>query len=353
MRKLASIRVIKDLLPIANADYIEVAVVDGWKVVVKKGEYKVGDYCIYLEIDSWVPHTLAPFLTSEGKFPKIYKGIEGQRLKTVKLRKQISQGLVLPIKDLKGVSIEEGTDVTDLLGILKWEVEEPVVRVHGKPVYTNKVFPTHLFPKTDQERIQNVFDKRPKDHTYEVTVKLDGSSCSIFRLDGKLRVCSRNLEIPIVEKDDGFWTKLWKRVLRQPIYKKNTDNQFVAIALKYKNSIREGFCYQGELCGPSIQNNYEKLEQNEFFVYDVVDLARREYLPPKERRTHIYYANLKHVPVVEDNSSYPNSVEEALKRAEKQPSMNRPDAEGIVYKSNQDPTQTFKAISNNYLLKNE
>jgi len=351
MRKLASIRLVKQLSPIKGADRIETATIDGWEVVVKKGEFVVGDLCTYFEIDSWVPHSLAPFLTGEGKEPKEYKGVKGQRLRTVRLRGQLSQGLVMRTNMF--AHLPEGEDVTDRLGVLKWEPEEKEYKGPGQPTYTNKVFPSHLFPKTDQERLQNVFDKRPKDHDYEVTVKLDGSSCSIFRLDGKLRVCSRNLELKIVEKDDGFWTKLWKRVLRKPVDYKNTDNHFVATALRLKDSIVEGYCFQGELCGPGIQSNYEKLEQKEFFVYDVVNLHTREYLAPAERRSMVQDLGLKHVPVVGNSQPYPPSLALALILADNQPSMNRPDAEGVVYKSNQDPTQTFKVISNNYLLKND
>jgi RNA ligase (TIGR02306 family) len=356
MRKLASIRRIAALEPIEGADRIEVATVDGWKVVVKKGEFEVGELCVYLEIDSWVPNKIAPFLTKEGKEPSEYQGVKGERLRTVRLRKQISQGLILARKVMTnyGADYNEGDDVTKVLGVLKWEREEKEPRGPGQPQYTNKVFPTHLFPKTDQERIQNVFDKRPKDHTYEVTLKLDGSSCSIFRLNGKLRVCSRNLELPVVEKDDGFWTRVWKRLLGRPIKYKNTDNHFVAMALKYSSCIPEGWCFQGELCGPGIQNNYEKLKQKEFFVYDVINLSTRAYLSPTNRRRMVLDSGMKHVPVVGNAQPYPESVELALLLADNPPTtMNRKDPEGLVYKSNQDPTQTFKVISNNYLLKNE
>ncbi len=350
MRKLASIRRIKELSPIVGADRIEVATVDGWKVVVKKGEFQVGDLCTYFEIDSWVPNKIAPFLTKEGKEPSEYKGVKGERLRTMKLRGQLSQGLVMRTNTF---GLLEGDDVTDRLGVLKWEREEKEYKGPGQPTYTNKLFPSALFPKTDQERLQNVFDKRPKDHNYEVTVKLDGSSCSIFRYEGKLRVCSRNLEIPIVEQDDGFWLKLWKKLLGKPVNHQNTDNQFVKMALKYKDCIPEGYCFQGELCGPGIQNNYEKLEQKEFFVYDVVNLTTRAYLTPAERRAMVQGLGLQHVPVVGNAQPYPASLELALLLADNQFSINRIDAEGVVYKSNRDPSQTFKVISNNYLLKND
>jgi RNA ligase (TIGR02306 family) len=353
MRNLASVRRIKQLSPIEGADRIEVATVDGWNVVVKKGQFKEGDLCIYFEIDSWVPTEVASFLTKEGKEPSEYQGVKGERLRTMKLRGQISQGLILPL-GVMGLYPEEGIDVTEALNVLKWEQE---VRSGGgnQPfkAYTNKVFPTYLFPKTDQERIQNVFEKRPKDHTYEVTVKLDGSSCSIFRYEGKLRVCSRNLEIEIVEQDDGFWTKLWKRLLRKPIKYKNTDNHFVAMALKYGGDIPDGWCFQGELCGPGIQNNYEKLSGKEFFVYDVINLSTKAYLSPTARRKLVTDLGLNHVPVMNFEHRYPDSVEEALIWADSAVSINRSDAEGLVFKSNQNPSLSFKVISNNYLLKED
>ena len=96
MRKLATIRRIDALTPIDGADAIECATVGGWKVVVKKGEYTVGDLAVYCEIDSWIPTELAAFL-SKGKEPREFEGIKGERLRTVKLRGQLSQGLLLPL----------------------------------------------------------------------------------------------------------------------------------------------------------------------------------------------------------------------------------------------------------------
>ena len=96
MRKMATIRKIDSIRPIPGADAIECAIVGGWTCVVKKGEYTVGDLAVYLEIDSWVPTELAPFL-SKGKEPRVFDGIKGERLRTVKLRGQLSQGLLLSL----------------------------------------------------------------------------------------------------------------------------------------------------------------------------------------------------------------------------------------------------------------
>src|SRR6056297_2163559 len=123
MRKLASIRRIADVKPIPNADAIEVAVVDGWEVVTKKGEYKPGDLAVYFEIDSFVPEHLAPFLTKAGK-AKEHQGVVGNRLRTVKLRGQVSQGLLLPLRptcDMIKSMVMEGLDVTAPLGVVEYE----------------------------------------------------------------------------------------------------------------------------------------------------------------------------------------------------------------------------------------
>jgi RNA ligase (TIGR02306 family) len=118
-RKMASIRVIDSIKPIEGADAIECAMIGGWSVVIKKGEFKVGQLAVYCEIDSWIPTELAPFL-SKGKEPREFEGIKGERLKTVKLRGQLSQGLLLPLEPTcANIASElfEGLDVSFPLNI--------------------------------------------------------------------------------------------------------------------------------------------------------------------------------------------------------------------------------------------
>lgn len=377
MRKLASIRRIADIQPIPNADAIEVASIDGWKVVTAKDNgFKVGDLVIYLEIDSWVPHELAPFL-SKGKEPREYNGVKGERLRTVKLRGQVSQGLILPLQDcfefnydiqrfmikdgLAGQGLimpdpEEGLDITEELAIQKWEA--PISAQMQGVAKGN--FPTHLIPKTDQERIQNCFkdvQRRdginltkkvwnektqtleehdvvlPEDFqkpTYEKTLKLDGSSCTIFRWEGELRVCSRNMELKINEE--------------------NADNTFVRMALRYADAIGEGLAFQGEVMGPGIQGNREGLKDHEFFVFDIWDIKDQFYYSPQERVVAIKKLNLCSVPVLDMDTKAPESVDAALADADG-PSLNHKVREGVVYKCNEDPSFSFKVISNKYLLK--
>ena len=347
MRKLASIRRIADILPIPDADAIEVAVVDGWKVVVKKGEYKPGDLAVYLEIDSWVPHALAPFL-SKGQAPREYNGVLGEKLRTVKLRGQVSQGLLLKTDQLvfaietKSVGPDssavlriekldhEGADLTEALGIQKWEPEIPA-QLAGQ---VRGAFPTSLIPKTDQERIQNCFAEieAKGDVDYEVTMKLDGTSCTIFRWEGELRVCSRNLELKVNDE--------------------NRDNTLVAMALKLDatGAIAEGLAYQGEAMGPGIQGNREGFKEHRFFVFDVFYIKKHEYMTPALRRRICEAHGIDHVPVLGVFSKAPRSVEEGLAAAEG-PSINHKIREGLVWKCNDDPSFSFKTISNQFLLK--
>ena len=363
-RKLASIRRIADIQPIEGADAIVVATVDGWKVVVKKDEFKVGDLALYLEIDSWVPHELAPFL-SKGQEPREYNGVKGERLRTIKLRGQVSQGLLLPLSTwaparrpwtIAEEGFEEGSDLTEYLSIQKWEAPIPA-QLQGQAAGS---FPTSLIPKTDQERIQNCFgeiQKRAKrfatekvwnaetqtleehpvvvpedfeEPTYEVTMKLDGSSCTIFRWEDELRVCSRNLELKINDE--------------------NKDNTFVAMALKIGDRIPNGVAVQGEVMGPGIQGNREGFTEHKFFVFDVFDIDRHTYINSLDRRVACNSWGFDHVPILGTDWKAPTSVEEGLALAEG-PSINHKIREGLVWKCNEDPSFSFKTISNAFLLK--
>jgi hypothetical protein len=153
-RKLASIRIIDAIDPIEGADAIEVATVGGWKIVVKKGELKAGDLAIYCEIDSWIPTEIAEFL-SKGKEPRVYEGVRGEKLRTIRLRGQLSQGLLLPLSvlshlvDVTGAPFvpELGADVSDELNIQKWEAQLPSC-LQGQAL---GLFPSFI-RKTDQER---------------------------------------------------------------------------------------------------------------------------------------------------------------------------------------------------------
>ena len=223
---------------------------------------------------------------------------------------------------------EKWFDVTDILGIQKWEPVLPA-QLQGQ---VRGLFPTSLIPKTDQERIQNCFQEIQDkgDVTYEVTMKLDGTSCTIFRWEGELRVCSRNLELKINEE--------------------NKDNTLVAMALKIGDSIPDGFAFQGEVMGVGIQGNRESFKDHKFFVFDVFNMFTNLYVSPIARREVCKQLNLEHVPVFGTETPAPRNVEEGLALAEG-PSINHKIREGLVWKCNEDPSFSFKTISNQFLLK--
>lgn len=339
-RKLATIRTISQLKPIKDADLIEVAVIDGWEVVVKKGEFNVNDLCVYFEIDSWIPTELAPFL-SKGKEPREYKGVKGERLKTIKLKGQISQGLVLPRESVLTHDFEnptEGTDVTEYLNILKWEREIPA-QLRGKMAGN---FPSFI-PKTDQERIQNYIKDLPlNSNLWEITEKLDGSSMTVFRTvneDGstKFGVCSRNFELKVSDVDNSFVNTTIKLGLLEKLHAHNLN-----IAL------------QGELIGPGIQKNPYELSETDFYVFDIYDIVQQRYLNPNERRALCSILDIKHVPVYADyETDSRTTVAELLQFAEGQSILNpKAQREGLVFK-NIINNESFKAISNAWLLKND
>ena len=338
IRKLASIRKIDAINPIEGADAIECATVGGWKVVVKKSEFSVGDLAVYCEIDSWIPHSLAPFL-SKGQYPRVFEGVEGERLKTIKLRGQLSQGLLLPryVALDKVGEIHEGMDVTELLGILKWEKAIPA-QLAG---VCKGNFPTAI-PKTDQERCQNltreITSAIEEGTKFEVTEKLEGSSMTVYRMQGEFGVCSRNMNLKETE-GNSFWD----------VARANTiEAKMIAVDGDWD------FAIQGELIGPGIQGNIYKLLKPEFLVFDVYDIQTGEYLSPAARRELIDRMGLMHVPVIAAEADLNGTlgitdISQLLNFAEGKSIFTNTEREGVVFKE-VNGGFTFKAISNKYLL---
>ena len=144
MRKLASIQRIWKIEPIEDADRIELAHVLGWQCVVNKGQFRAMDPAVYFEVDSFLP--VAPqfeFMRASSYRKSDIMG-EGFKLRTLKFRGQISQGLLLPLSDFPEIpeDADIGTDVTDLLGVRKWEIEERATTGDRKSTRLNSSHPT-------------------------------------------------------------------------------------------------------------------------------------------------------------------------------------------------------------------
>ena len=327
MRKMATVRVVDSILPIPDADAIECAVIGGWKVVTKKGEFKAGDLAIYCEIDSWIPHELAPFL-SKGE-PKEYNGVKGERLRTVRLRKQLSQGLLLPYS-VVGSLWGEDDDVSELLNIQKWEA--PISPQLAGQVKGN--FPSCI-PKTNQERVQNLKRDLPSldNELFEVTEKLEGSSMTCYLINGEFGVCSRNMDL---KRDEN--NTFWKVAIEQSI-----EN-------KMRTLDSDNFAIQGELIGPGIQGNIYNLNKHVFRVFDIYDIDAGEYVLPGTRHHLVEEMALQHVPTIGTLALQAN-MDYLLETAEGKSLLNdKQEREGLVYKAVNRP-YSFKVISNKYLLK--
>lgn len=338
MRRLASIREIAEIKPIIGADAIESALIDGWSVVVKKGEFSVGDKVVYFEIDSFIPTEIAPFLTKSGHCPKVFNGVEGERLRTIKLRGQISQGLVLPLATFSA-NIDQAIDgdLTDVLKIQKWEPSIPA-QLAG---LMRGNFPSFL-RKTDQERIQNivhrVFDGgENEDSFYEITTKLDGSSMTVYVNDGQVGVCSRNLDLKLDQEGNSF-VDTAKRL------------NLLSTLVNWGKNI----AIQGELMGEGIQGNREGIKgEHLFFVFDIWDIDAQVYYAPDRVRSICKDLGLLHVPVLHPAARLRDvgvvDLESILVFAEG-PSIANPIREGLVFKRI-DGGFSFKAISNKFLLR--
>lgn len=353
MRKLASIRRIAEIKHIEGADAIEAVRVDGWWCVSKKDEFKVNDMCVYFEVDSFLPvHPAFEFLRKACFRSTQHLG-DGFRLKTIKLRGQISQGLALRITVLNAfgdyyksiigpnhwvngthsVAHEEGADCTDIIGVKKWEA--PISPQLAGVAKGN--FPSFI-RKTDQDRIQNCYDKLVRTHkdvTFEATMKLDGSSMTVYFNDGVFGVCSRNLELKETE-DNTFW-----KVARKL-------NMEAALRSYGKN-----VALQGELMGPGIQGNREGLPDHDFYVFDVWNIDEQCYVTPMERSDYLidleyHDAKISTVPHLGMVQILEKSLEDIICFSDIK-SLNHDVAEGIVYRSCIDDV-SFKVINNKFLL---
>lgn len=411
-RKLATARLVDSIEPIDGADAIELAVVGGWKTVTKKGDFYPGAPCIYLEVDSFLHDGNAAWQFLVDKQPKMFRGVKGHKLRTIKLRGQISQGLILPptafpIMALLGKEkqriedapiIEALTEIQQkefweinralnnpecgfteldlnlnvLLGVVKWEPPPLNAQLQGM---AEGLFPDFI-PKTDEERAQNLLPeifgyeeqiipanpelnrpeiRRPargnRNARYERSLKLDGSSMTTFaRLDG-------------VMVRGGVCS----RNLELKISEANAGNAFVKMAVDSKLlEVLISLCanenlelaVQGELMGPGIQENREQLKENELYVFNIIDIKTRQKLPPYERRALFKRlvelgAKIKHAHIDEEDATLDElgitNMAELLAAAEG-PSIKHPVREGYVYKRT-DGQFSFKTISNKYLEK--
>lgn len=332
-RKLASVQKIVEVRDIPKADRIQVAKINAWEIVIRKDEYKAGDLCLFCEVDSILPTaSWSEFLKDKNNPDKPI------RLKTIRLKKQLSQGLALPLSILPETikMWKEGDDVTELLGITKYEPPIPAC-LAGQ---IKRQFPTHLVPKTDELRVQSFPDvvNEFKGKEVYISVKVDGTSGTFIHNNGEFDVCSRNLSFK--ESDNVYW-QMFKKYGIEDILKKAGN-----------------FSIQGEVAGPGIQKNRLGLNEIQLFVFNVYDIDNHKYLGFNEFVEFCKTYNLQSVPIIE-TCVFDFTVEQLLEKAKGNYSSGK-FREGIVirtviegYSEVLSGRSSFKTINNEFLEKEE
>jgi hypothetical protein len=357
-RKLASIQKIIDIRPIKDADAIEVAQVLGWEcVIAKKDDFNIGDLVVYIEIDSIMPEKPEYEFLRQRKF----------RVRTIRLRGQVSQGLVLPVSVLpKKVKMNEGEDVTDILGVRKYdpqaEIEERLAKEQAdreknkikkflsryswfRRLFTKNRggFPSFI-SKTDEDRIQLFPDicEKERDTVVEITEKLDGQSGTWFLVRHKglfgskfsFGVCSRKV---LLNRPDtsSYWQMAKKYNIENVLKNLIDDNNYVAI--------------QGEICGEGIQGNKYGLRERDMWAFNLIYPYGK--VEGKAAERILEEQGIKFVPFVAKNVRMFASIQEALGYSNGK-SMLNPETlrEGLVVR-NYEKGLSFKVVSPEFLLK--
>lgn len=342
IRKLAKIVQIDAIVPIVGADAIEGAKVGGWTVVVKKGEYAPGNLAVYFEIDSFLPEGNASWQFLVDKSSRLFNDVKGHVLRSIKLRGQVSQGLLLGFDVLRAAGVKTeilaiGEDVSQALGITKYERPLPDELIGVARGYMPSRIPT-----TDQERIQNLAPELSQwatddELTWEATEKIEGQSCTFALIDNDFHVCTRAVDL-LNTPGNSFWG--------------------VAEDIDIENRLFSCFngrnlAIQGELVGPGIEDNIYSLTVKKFYLYDIYDIDAGRYLNPQERAVMAKQLGVEQVPVIdlEFVLSKDVTMDALLTMADGQSILkNGQLREGLVFKSNQ-KALSFKVVSNKYLLK--
>ncbi|MDP3157590.1 MAG: RNA ligase (ATP) [Archangium sp.] len=331
-RALASITRITELTPIAGADRIELARVAGWQCVVKKGEFRPGELAVYLEIDAVPPDREAFSWLWQ---PKGQTGVprpDSFRIRTLRLRGTLSQGLLMPLAQAGLTHALEGADVTEQLGVIKYEPPAPSGMGDWRAAFPS------LVPKTDEMRVQAVPQvlEELRGKPFVATVKMDGTSSTFVMIDGGLHACGRNHSI--AEGENLYWHVARKHRLADVL-----GGSSLAL--------------QGEIVGPGVQKNPAGLKDKSLFVFNLYDTRTGEHLSDGELRKFCQQHGLMPVPLAFEGARFDETVDSLLQKAEGTYENTGNQREGIVIRPVQPMRSdvlggrlSFKAISNRYLL---
>jgi RNA ligase (TIGR02306 family) len=335
-RKLASVQIIKDITEHTNSDNLALAQVLGWQVVVKRNEFKPGDKIVYFEIDSLLP---------EQPWCEFMKSCS-YKVKTIKLRGELSQGLIMPLsilgEDVNESKYEEGQNLTDILGIVKYkfDADEPITIKGGIKVKT-ETFPNHIIEKTDEPRIQSepkflsLFEGKP----YYASLKYDGTSGTYLLNpeNNEFYICSRNNKRDYTPGD---------------VYSDAAD------IYKIKEKLEQAdkkYAIQCEIYGPSINCNYMNVKKITIAVFNIMDLSEKRYLDYEELCKACRELDLPMVEVIAEGDSFKFTMDELKAKSKGYYHLTKNSREGLVYRLKKDwhvggKRYSFKVINDEYLL---
>jgi RNA ligase (TIGR02306 family) len=307
--KSATIEIVSEVFPHPNADKMDLAKVNGWIVCIKKGEYKAGDICIYVQTDTVLKDCPQYEFLRKRDF----------RIRPMKLRGVLSQGILFPISLLQEfgsstVILDEkitGTDVSNIIGASHYEKPVPAC-LSGEA----KGYLPSFIRKTDEENIENVLDvlNELKGKPYYITIKIDGSSGTFYRHNKDFGVCSRNLHLK-PSSNNGFW---------KMVEKYNIDEK-LSTFFPDKNR-----CIQGEVYGPGIQGNKLGVDEIKLAVFNLWDTDNRCYCSYDELKQFCNEVNIPMVKVIDEGESFNMTFENLQSLADSLKYENGHIVEGIV-----------------------
>lgn len=363
MRKLATIKMVDDIFPIENADRLEQVAIGGWRVVVGKGEFKKNDKVVFFEIDSALPVDDERYDFLKERCLKRWMNhgeliLETIRIKTIKLRGVISQGLVMPVDKFPELAeFNVGDDATETLRVEHYdELAEKCGRVQGVCKIAGNAkgnFPSYLLEKSDETRLQSLpeyFDGRFEEEEFEVTEKFDGSSATYIyapeiRPEDPFFVCSRNLELK--EEEGNLY---WDIAKKYDILNK-LKRFYEEVPVSGETHVQ--IAIQGEIVGPGVNKNRDQYTEHEFRIFRIVDVGTREHFVPEAACIAAAMMKLPYVKIIRNRFKAFKELKtmEGFLEFVKGKTDRGHEREGMVFKSNSRGELHFKVINNDYLLK--
>ena len=348
MRKLVTIQKVHSIRPIDGADAIEAVSVQGWHLVAKKGEFKNGDLCVFFEIDSVLPDLktkkeLAGEEVTDNDLVFEFMRPRKFKVKTIKLKGQISQGLAIPpstFPQLNGMRLVEDMELTERLGVHKYDPEAESL-ING----TGTKFKEGI-RKTDETRVQSMKKSLRKVEGLNgyVAEKMEGSSTTFYLVDDVFGVCSRNVD---VDANSEKLDDRWKLALEYKVEQLMRDYDA-------KNGIGN-FAIQAEMIGPGIQGNIYGLDKKEFRIFTFFKEREQRYSTYDELIHLIEETGLPLVPIIDDNFTITSDVDALVELSIGNSKIANRSREGIIIRTKEytESGEIFscKAINPNYLLK--